>query len=207
MTWLDGNATRNIPTTQLTSASCRNSRMDKPKKNPKKPKRFICVIKQLINMSAQKMHPWCDRDETRQVHFTVKDAKTTNYFLYPCPFAWLLLVIRARSFPDHKYFKVLAMRSTDRNYCKHLSRAQLFHPYEKVTNSHVLQGTPPQKTDSHTLSPWTGERQILMEYFHVCLINANSCIARKKNQWLVKNSINLLQYVGVFFMVMVNTEY
>lgn len=87
----------------------------------------------------------------------------------------------ARSYPDQKYFKVLAMRSTERNYCKNLSRAQLFHPYEKETNSLVLQGTPPEKTDSHSLSPWTGERQILMEYFHVCLINANRCILRKKS--------------------------
>lgn len=113
----------------------------------------------------------------------------------------------ARSYPDQKYFKVLAMRSTERNYCKNLSRAQLFHPYENKTNSHVLQVMPPEKIDSHPLSPWTGERQILTGYFHVCLINANSCIARKKNQLLVKNSINLLHYVTMFFMVMVNTEY
>lgn len=134
------------------------------------------------------MHPWCDRDETRQVPFAVKDTKPRQFIsasMSVC-MASVSNQHRARSLPNQKYFTVLAMRSTERNYCKNLSRAQLFHPYEKETNSHVLQGMPPEKTNSHSLSPWTEERQILMEYFHVCLINANSCTERKKKSMTCK---------------------
>lgn len=52
------------------------SKMDKPRR---KPTRFICVIKPLIQVSA----PWCDRDE---VHCMVKGKTQTEFVLYICTY-------------------------------------------------------------------------------------------------------------------------
>lgn len=82
MIWLDGSVTLSTPTVQIIPASYRNTQSDGQAKKKKKPKSFICVIKQLIQVSTPKMHSWCDRDETSQVHHMVKDTKTRQNFFF-----------------------------------------------------------------------------------------------------------------------------